>query len=777
MLEVKALGRILWRNRAASAATIFMLAAAAAAATTTFALADAVLWRDLPYRDPWQLAVVVTRHANGEGAVSLQDLTLLREKAGKAQVAAAGATVPEYALTGFGDPRQLRGRVLTADYFHTLGVRIVAGRDFRLDEERPGSGTVAIITDDIWSELFGRREAALGAALSLNGRSYTIVGILAPHRDPFGDVDIYVPHQFAPTLSRRFRVMTPIARLTGTASFAEFREEAQRLTTTTDPEAQGHTIQVVGLHDRLATTTRASVLFLFAGAVGLLVIALLNFSMLTAARVQQRMAEFSIRRTLGATSSRILRLAAAESAVLAVAGAALALALSHAVGPLLQNRYGTEVINDLGMGLRALAFLAVIALAAMATAGVAASRAFARGSVNQRVIVSSRLSAARAFVVAQIALSLALVVSSVLLTRSFGELSRVDPGFRTSGLYATRIALPARLYREPASRVAFWRVLEERLRTHGTVTAAVSSELPLSGQDNPTSFNAKMATGESVPVNIRSMSPGFLNLLGVPVRRGRAFTAHDNLQAPKVVLVNERLASGLSRAGDPLGQTVSFDFSGAPYAAQVVGVVRDVRHKTLATPGSSEAYFPLEQTPLLQYSLVLSGPSNERDATSLLRAALNTVDRGQPFAPVREMGEYVQRNLARSRIQAQLAALFAVVALAVAASGLYGLLAYLVAGSRREWAVRLALGASHVSLVKMVLWQSVRYAFFGVIAGVGVLVFIRTALTALLYGAVSVWDPVVVLGSAAVMAGVCVLAATIPAMRVSRISAAEVLSA
>lgn len=648
MLEARALGRILWRNRASSAAAIFMLAAAAAASTATFALADAVLWRDLPYREPWRLAMVITSSVNGEGAVSLDDLTALREHARKARLAAAGASVPEYALTGFGDSRQLRGRVLTADYFDTLGVRLVAGRDFKREEEQAGAGTVAIITDRVWSDLFGRGPDALGAALPLNGRSYTIVGILPPYRDPFGTVDMYVPHQYAPSLSRRFRVITPIARLTGTATIGEFREEVQRLTANNDPEAAGYTVKVVSLHDRLAAGARSSVSFLFAGAVGLLVIALLNFSMLSAARTHQRMAEFSIRLAVGATPARILRLAAAEAAVLALAAAVLAVAMALAIGPIINNRYGADVFNDLGMGFRAVSFLVLIAIVAIGVASVAASRVFARGLVTERVISSSRLRVGQTPVVAQVGISLALVISSVLLVRSFGELSKVDPGFRTAGIYATRIALPAARYREPASRVAFWRTLLERLRAQGA-RVALSSELPLTGQDNPTSFNAKMSRNETVPVNIRSVSPDYLDILGIPIHSGRAFSASDGPQAPKVVIINERLASPLRRLGDPVGQTVSFDFSGAPYVAQVVGVVRDVRHKTLGKSGTAEAYFPFEQTALLLYSLVIAGPSNEDDAAALLRATLNTLDPRQPFAPV---GPMAATSSAISRVHA-----------------------------------------------------------------------------------------------------------------------------
>lgn len=777
MLEARALGRSLWRNRASSLAAIFMLGAAAAAAATSFALADAVLWRDLPYREPWKLAMLLTRHVDGEAAVSLPDLTVLRDQAAHARLAAATAAVPEYALTGFGDPRQYRGRMLTADYFATLGVPLALGRDFLRAEERSGAGTVAILTDKAWAELFERRPEALGASLALNGRSFTVVGVLTPFRDPFGEVEVYVPHQFAPELPRRFRMLTPIARLNAGASLEDFRAEVRRLTSNTgDPEAAGYSVDAVSFQDRLAAGVRSSVSFLFAGAVGLLLMALLNFSMLAAARTDQRLGELSIRLALGATPGRVLRLAAAEAGLLAGLAALLAFACSHLAVPLLQSRYGDGIVNQVGLGARALLFLALIALAAVGVAVMAAQRALSRRLSAERVIVSSRLTAGRALVVAQSGISLALVISSALLARSFDQLSRVDPGFHTAGIHTARIALPAGRYRDPQSRITFWDTLLDRLRGRGAAAAAVTTELPLSGQDNPTSFNAKLAGGETVPVSIRSVSPGYFDLLGIPLLAGRGLSQGDGPQAPQVILVNEVLASRLRRLGDPVGQLVGFDFIGKDFQVQVVGVVGDVRHKTLSAPGAPEAYFPFAQTPLVQYTLLVTGPANAGDAAALLRSTLDTVDPAQSFARVRSMSDYVAQDLARPRTQAQLMAFFALVALVVAASGLYSLLAYLVAGSRREWAVRLALGASQASLLRAVLRQSLVCAVLGVVVGAGVLLVVRATLRALLFG-VSMWDPLVVAGCVTAMISVCVLTAMVPALRANRISAAEILTA
>src|ERR1051326_1927831 len=211
MTELRALFRIMRRNFASCAAAVFMLAVAIAAATVTFAVADAALWQELPYRNSRNLAVLVTRHLNGQSNVSVPDFRAVRDGAVGMDVAAAGAFTPEYALTGFEQPRQIRGRVLSADYFATLGVALF-GRDFKRTEEGPGAGYVTILSARLANQLF-KDQKALGRALALNGRAYTVVGVLPPYRDPLGDVDIYVPYQFSPNLPRRLRILTPIVRL------------------------------------------------------------------------------------------------------------------------------------------------------------------------------------------------------------------------------------------------------------------------------------------------------------------------------------------------------------------------------------------------------------------------------------------------------------------------------------------------------------------------------------------------------------------------------------
>jgi predicted permease len=718
-----------------------------------------------------QLALLVTTHVNGEAAVSLPDFTVLRDHARGAQIAAAGTFVPDFGLSGFGEPRQLRARLLSARYFETLGVPLVAGREFRRDEERPGAGTVAIITDRLWADLFGRRTDILGTPLPMNGRSYVIVGIVPPYRDPFGDVDVYVPHQFSPTLPRGLRLMTPLARLATGVSPKGFQREVEQLTgNTDDPAAVGYRVELIPLHARLAARHQSAAALLFGGAVAVLAIALLNFAVLAATRARQRVPEFSTRLALGATRGRIVRLAACELVPLAVAAMALAVPAGSLIVRILRSQYADGMVTEIASGARTVAFVAtILAVSVVATFG-AASRSFRAHVSTQRSIASSRLRGGRAFVVAQMAMSLALVIGSGLLAKSFVALSNVSPGFETRDIHTTRIAIPAGRYATAESRVAFWQQLLERLNRAGLPTA-VTTELPLSGQDNPTTFSARMTSGDAVPVRVRAASPGFFDVLGIPVRTGRPITDSDRASAPRVVVVNQRLAARLASVGPPLGQTLAFDFVEPPFTATVVGVVEDIHHNRLDTAPSPEAFSFADTTTGALARAVERACAPEVDE-SLAHGASTRSTVGRRSDPSRRW-EHVQQNrgfasparadvlVCRGRARRR-------------AAGLYSLLAYLAAGSRREWAIRLAMGATPRRLQHGVLRLSLTYGVVAAILGIAIVAAVGQGLAGTLYG-VEVWDPMIVASSTGLMIVTCVIAAVGPALRVRETGAVEAL--
>jgi predicted permease len=762
MVEVRALFRILSRSRASSAAAVVLIGCGVAAATMTFAAADAVLWRALPYQDAARLAVVHTTSPSGQAAVSLQDFLQLRDSLGEANVAASGAFTPEYALTGVGEPRQIRGRVLSAGYFATLGISLAAGREFTLDEEKFGAGLSAILTDRAWGQLFGRRPI-VGSSLAMNGRSYTVIGILPPFRDYLGDVDVYVPYHFPATLPRKIKLFTPIVRLAPVQSLASLKR-------TVEP---GVTLTAQSLVSMVADRARARAETLFGAGAGLLSIATLNFIMLMAARAKQRHAELAIRASLGASRLRIVLLNAMEVAALAGAGVLLALFLARLALPLLQHQFGGEIVTDMNLGTRSFAFALAAGVLAASTSTMVIVFPQWRVARSSRTVIGARLAAGRGLVVAQLGLSVALGVSAVLLARSFLTQRQTNPGFAIAGRYTSRVALPATRYADPQRRATFWRTLVDRLEADGT-GAAIATELPLTGQDNPTPFVATTADGRPLSVKLRSISPNYFEQMQMRITAGRALARTDTLATPRVVVINEQLARLLERNGPPVGQVLTFDFGGGPIAARVAGVVSNIRHEALHRAPTPETYFGFEQTPLNTYSVVIASPLPATEIGRRLRAVLDSIDSGQPFSPVMPYAEHVDRSLSGARVQLQLVGLFSAAAVVVAASGVYSLLTFIVTASRREWALRLAIGAAPREILRMVLRQSVSYACAGLVLGLALLALAAKPLSAAMSGAV-VWDPAIIAGYSLFLAAVCVAAALLPAWRASAISAAECL--
>jgi predicted permease len=705
--------------------------------------------------------------------VSVPDFLAARERFSTTPIAAAGAFTPEFALTGFGEPRQLRGRVVAADYFRTLGVPLAQGREVAREEEKPGAGFVVIITDRLRRQLFEGRSDILGSHLALNNRSYAIVGILPHHRDFMGDVDLYVPYQFAPTLLRRIRILAPIARVDPEGR-DRFQQELRLATAApTDPDAAGYVVSAVDLATRLAEEPRASVMLLFGAGLGLLTVAVLNFTMLIAARTRQRQSEFSIRIAMGATRATIMRLAAMEAGALCLAAAGIALLVSLAVMPLLQAKYGAASVSAVAVDARTLAFAVAMLSIALGAAVLAVKGATRNRAWAHRTVAVSRLAAGRGLVIAQLGLSVTLTAGSALLVRSFVEQQRVDPGFRLAERYTSRMALPVATYPDTASRARFWGALLNRLHDVG-LDAAITTELPLTGEDNPIAFVAQLANGQTLIPKVRSISSRYFELMGMPVLDGRGLADTDRAGAPLVVAVNQRLAQQLASGGSAIGQTLTFDFGNGPQTATIVGIVADIHHEALNVPAAPEAYFTFEQTPLNTYSLVMSSNRDAGAVSRALRSTLDTIDSGRPFSPVTAFTEHLERSLEEPRLLAQLLGSFAAVATIVAAGGLYSLLTFLIRGSRQEWAIRLAVGATSRDLQKLVLRQSMAYAAAGSAVGIVLLIAVASPLSNALYG-VTVWDPVVVGGTALLLALVSVSAAALPARDAARVAPAELL--
>lgn len=762
----------LWTTRGASLAAITMLALALAASSAMMAVADAVLWRTLPYRAADELVVLATSTAAGEAQVSLPDFVAARAALPEAGLVAASRFTPELALSGFGPPRQLKGRILTQGYFATVGVRLAAGRDFSPAEEAPGAGTVTIITPSLRRALFTAESATdvVGRSLTLNGRPHTIVGVLPDFHDYLGTVDLYVPTQFPPTIPRRLRLFEPVGRLTG-ESLDRFNHRLLAATMATDDlDSAATRVVAAPLTTRTAAPFRQRLLLLMAAGLALLTVATLNFVTFLLARVRARSPEFSVRLALGARPSHIRALVFAEASMLCAAGAGLGLILTAVAVSVLPSSMALSVPHTLGVDQRLLAFVGVLTALVTVVSFGAASRRLPLSPQSTRTVAAS-FGAGRALVIGQLALSFALVVSAGVLARSYWTLRHVDPGFRIAERLTSRISLPTTEYPTPERRRLFWSTLLRELDSDG-LAAAIATELPLTGQGNPTAFTARTANGATLQPQVRSISAGYFDLMSSPIVQGRNLTRQDTETSAPVVVVNQSLATLLEPTGSPIGQSLEFDFGGGAVPARVVGIVTDIHHDSLATAPRPEAYFSFSQIPLATYSLLVASGEQPADVAHRLETALARIDRDRPFAPVRTYGSHVAEQLSGAGAEAGWLMTFGVAALVVAATGLYSLLHLMVSASRREWVIRLAIGATPLDLQRLVVFRAVRDVAAG--GGLGVLVLMMSdpLLRSRLHG-ISSFDALTLTATIGVLAAVTVLAALAPARSAAGIPPSE----
>ena len=772
--EWRGLFRRLRRQWVSTVAAMVVVGSSVSLSGVTFELADAGVWRSLPYRDPADLVVLTTVSDRGVARVSVPDFLAARDRVPEARVAAAGAFVPDVALTGFGEPRGLKSRVLSAGYFATLGVTPVAGRDFDRSEERTGAGAAVILTDGLWQQLYGRKAGVVGESMMLNSRAHTIVGVLPPLRDYLGPVDLYVPMQFPPTLPRRLRLVEPVARvpLAGARAFQE--AIAAATAAPQDPDARGHVVRAERLHDRLSDGARQRLIMLFAAGLCLLVIASANTSALVVSRARQRATEFALRRSLGASFGAIVVVAAMDAAVMVGGGSVLGLVFTGWAMPLAAAKWGADLVNGVSLGSRAVAWIAVMSCVLLGVALSAIAKTIDRPTGPARSVISSR-PIGRLAVIGQLAIATGLVAVAVMLARHVATMTTVEPGFHVASRYTSRISLPAAQYPAPEDRARFWCTLIQRLGDGG-VDAAVSSELPLTGEDNPTAFMATTPGGDTILAKVRSTSPQYLAFMGVPLVEGRYLTTSDGPAADWAIVVNRSMARLLGMTAPVLGQRLSFDFGEGPRPAMVVGVVGDVRHTGLSRPVDPEVYFSVNQTPLTAYSLVLSADGDPSRAREVLASVLRTLDPGRPFAPPISYADVVGRSLSAPRLDAQLMSTAALAATVIAATGLYALLSLVVTGAAREWAIRLAVGASPARLRRTVIAQTLVDLGGGVAGGAG-LAWMAAASSGPVTQGAALWDVWSVAVTVAAMAVACGTAALMPTLWIGRIAPADLLRA
>jgi len=790
--------RVLAKAPGFTLVAVFVTALGIGANTAIFSVVNAVLLRPLPYAHPERL--VRAYRVNEQRGITSNSLSFpnfadLREQNRAFDAVAAFADTTS-ALTGDGPPEQVVGVRASGDLFEVLGARAAAGRTLARGDEQPGGAPVVVISHGMWQRRYGGDPQAVGRQITLAGKPRTVVGVLpADFQFLFVNepAEFYVPFdpQGEMEVQRGANFLEVVGRLreglTMEQAGAEVGAVAARLAAAYPDDNANNTVRLVGAHEEMVGSLRPTLLVLL-GAVGLvLLIACANVANLLLVRASGRGRELAIRVALGAGRGRVVRQLLTESLLLSTAGGAAGLLLAMWGVALISSFVPPDVprFQETGLDPTVLLFTLGASVLTGVVFGLAPALQASRVDLNEALKEGARGSTEggkgrvrAALIIAEVAVSLVLMVSAGLLIKSFLRLRATDPGLDPRGVLTASLSLPAARYPEDAQAVAFYgRTLERVAALPGVEAVGAIAPLPLSDSSMSTSFRVEgrpdPGPGARPSSAARIVTPGYLRAMGVPLVRGRAFTEQDGEDAPKVLLVNEALARQHFPGEDPLGKRLSLGLN--DISGEIVGVVGDVRHRRLSTAAGPEYYVPFRQVPLNTLSLVVrTGSGDPAQLSASLRAAVQESDRELPVFRVRTMETLVAESVARQRFSMTLLVAFACLALVLAAVGVFSVMSFLVAQRRHEIGVRMALGAQGSDILRMVVGSGMGLALAGVGVGLAAALALTRLMSSLLYE-VSAGDPLVFAAIALLLSAVALAACLVPALRATKVDPMEAL--
>jgi len=782
--------RLLAKSPGFTAIAILTLALGIGANTAIFTVVNAVLLRPLEFRDPARLILVAEKTQYPTLSTSYQNYVDWREQSHSFESleATRGATIT---LTGAGEPERLNLRMATAPLFPLLGVNAVIGRTFLAEEDRAGGAPVVLLSYGLWQRHFGGARDVLGKSVTLDSRPYTVVGVLPSGFELLQPADVFLP--FAPwakTLpdDRNWHPgIFVIGRLREGVTKEQARTEMVGITKRLEEQYPlyntGKSADVVGLQDQLVQNVRPALMLLL-GAVGaVLLIACVNVANLLLSRAAARGREVAIRTSMGASRWRVTRQLITESVLLSLAGGVLGLLFAQsALGPLLKlSASSVPAVFTVTLDRWVLAFTLGVSLLTGLVFGIVPALRTAKLDLRETLNEGSRGSTAGpghhrlrgALVAAEIAMAL-LLVGAGLLLRSFSRMQDVPPGFQTDHLLVADIPLSQTAYAKPEQRYEFFDRLVERAKSlPGIRSAGAASFLPVSGGGSMIHFNIKgrppKTPHEFIAAGYRAITPKYLETLGVPLLRGRTITAADQEKSPAVVVINATMAKTFFANENPLGKFMQLGATPeqeVPWM-EVVGVVGDVR-PGLGLDPQAEMYLPYRQAdqllPVFQLSLVLRSAADPMTEVAALHSAIVEIDPNQPLVKVRTMEENMAATVAQPRFRTWLIAIFATLALVLAAVGVYGVMSYTVTQRTNEIGIRVTLGAQAEDVFRTIVGEGLRLALIGVGVGIVAALALTRLLRSFLYG-VSAYDPLTFLGVAVLLTTVAAAASFFPARR------------
>jgi putative ABC transport system permease protein len=794
--------RTLKRTPTFTIMAVLTLAIGIGANSTIFSVMLAVLLRPLPYPNPERIVAII--QVNEDKAPLFASFTKFThvEEQSKTLSEIAAYFPLTMSLAAKNEAEPVSAARASRDLFAILGTTPALGRSFSMEEDQPGGADVVVISDGFWHSHFGADPQLLGKAVTLDGRSMTVIGILPPaFKFPilFPEPDVWLPRVFETTFVKPELVhsgasyLALIARLRQGENLTRVQAELDTINARYKQEfanfadASRFSLIVQPIDEALVGTLRPSLLLLQAAVGFVLLIACANVANMLLVRATTRQKEIAIRRALGATRVQLVRHLLTESAVLSLGGGILGLALAAALLPIVRSIGPGTVprLEQANLNVPVLLFSLGLCAVAAFVCGLVPALQVSRGNLRETLDEGGRGSSDGArrdrlraiLVVAEVAVALILMTGAGLLTKSFVRTLEVDPGFESRNVMTFPITLPASRYSQPVQQSEFFRKLVEVIKNLPSVqAAAVTTYLPLAGSTRSVFFCpeglACQGLGKDPVIAVRQVTPDYFRAMRTRLLQGRVFSDQDTATSQQVVIVNQAVANHYWPNQNALGKHLANSRDKIPRV--VVGVAANVKYNNLTSPISEEMYLPLPQNPGATATLIVRSQSDSQPLVAAVRQAVGQIDSSLAISGIQSLDETISSSVAQPRILMQFVGVFAALGLFLSTIGIYAVMGYAVSRRRQEIGIRMALGARRVDILSLVLRHGMGLTLIGVACG-GLASFGLTRLLAGLLFDIRATDPIAFGGAAFLLAATALLACYLPARKASRLDPMFVL--
>ena len=798
MNDVRFAFRQLLKSPAFTFVAVLTLALGIGANSAIFTVVNAVFLERLPYRDADRIAVIWETNVKRPGVSNVAgpaNFIRWKERATSFESMAAYAETRAN-LTDGSNPEEVIAQNVTADYFAVIGVSPFLGRAFTPEESANEKSSTVILSYELWQRRFGSDQSIIGRVIQLQGKPQTVIGVMPPAVRLYlkagslvnKPVDFWWPFALGPKeRAAQGRYLTVIGRLKPGVSIETARTQMSSISASVTRELPefdtGWSTKVVPLRQELSGEIRPALLLLSGAVAFVLLIACANVANLLLARGTARRHELAVRAALGATRGQIVKQLLTESLLLGIFGglvslliAQWSLALLEALSPI-----DLTTLGHLSFSYPVLAFTGLISIATALACGLASALEGSRADVQQALAQGGRQIGGgvrhrklrQAFVIAEIALAVVLLIGAGLMLRSFASMRQVDPGFDSTNVLTMRMQLPRAKYPDDGARIRFFRELTARVATlPGVQSVGAISYLPMAGLGAGTDFTIEgeppPAPGQDKTTEVTVCDNGFFRTLKVPLVRGRFFSEEEMLEKRNVVIINEALAQQYFPNQDPIGKRVTINMDDPNVPTEIIGVVGNTHAVDLASPAKPFSYWPHPQLAYSQMTLTVRTAANPLGLARPIEAQVHAMDKDQPVSEVRTMEQWVAKTLAQIRFSSSLLMGFAGLALLLAAVGIYGVMSYAVSQRTSEIGVRLAVGAEGNDILRMIVWDGARLAAIGLTIGLVLAVALSRTINSLLFQTASS-DPLTFATVVTVLGAFALLASYLPARRAARV--------